>query len=70
MRKKKKKKSRKKIEKIFEKIFRGKLSKLSVSYYVLITTRTYETSESCDRVHLGHLKKKNLKKKIFEKKKC
>ena len=22
-------------------------------------TRTYETSQSCDRVHLGHLKKKN-----------
>ena len=26
-------------------------------------TRTYETSESCNRVHLGHLKKKILKKK-------
>ena len=31
-------------------------------------TRTYETSESCDRVHLGHLKKKNFEKKFFEKK--
>ena len=30
-------------------------------------TRTYEMSQSCDRVHLGHLKKK-LKKKNFEKK--
>ena len=25
-------------------------------------TKTYETSQSCDRVHLGHLKK-HLKKK-------
>ena len=50
----------------FEKIYRCKLSKLSVSYYVLITTRTYETSQSCDRVHLGHLKKK-LKKKLLKK---
>ena len=25
-------------------------------------TRTYETSQSCDRVHLGHLKKKIEKK--------
>ena len=33
---KKKKKSKKKIEKKIEKIFRGKLSKLIVSYYVLI----------------------------------
>ena len=24
-----------------------------------LKTRTYETSQSCDRVHLGHLKKKN-----------
>ena len=26
-------------------------------------TRTYETSQSCDRVHLGHLKKKTFEKK-------
>ena len=26
-------------------------------------TRTYETSQSCARVHLGHLKKEHLKKK-------
>ena len=32
------------------------------------TTRTYETSQSCDRVHLGHLKKKLKKKNVFEKK--
>ena len=35
---------------------------------VIEETRTYETSESCDRVHLGHLKKKKLKKNFFEKK--
>ena len=29
---------------------------------VLIKTRTYETSQSCARVHLGHLKKKHFKK--------
>ena len=30
--------------------------------WFLIKTRTYETSESGDRVHLGHLKKKIEKK--------
>ena len=34
-----------------------------------LKTRTYETSQSCDRVHLGHLKKKHLKKRKKSKKK-
>ena len=37
----KKKKSKKKIDFFFEKIYRGKLSKLSVSYYVLIKNSSF-----------------------------
>ena len=46
----------------------AKLRKLtSVDFFKKNKTRTYETSQSCDRVHLGHLKKK-LKKIKIEKK--
>ena len=30
-------------------------------------TRTYEMSQSCDRVHLGHLKKQNFEEKKIKK---
>ena len=39
-------------------------SNLKWTHVKLISTRTYETSQSCDHVHLGHLKKQNLKKKV------
>ena len=40
------------------------LIKKNFENFFLKKTRTYEMSQTRDRVHLGHLKKKKLKKKL------